>query len=324
MSRRALVLATLVALSCGGPTGPPVRRLSIATGGTGGVYYPYGGAIARVISTHVPGVDATAEVTAGTIDNLKLLGDGRADLGFALAASLAEAVNGTGPFADRGPMPLRALAVLYANYTHLATFADSGIARLADLKGRVVSTGAPGSGTELIALRLLEAAGIDPARDLRRQSLGVAQSADALKDGKIHAFFWSGGLPTAAVLDLATTSSRPLRLLPTDEVLPALRARYGAGVYHRLVIPRGAYPRLDADVPVVGVFNVLVAHERLDAELAYQIVKALFEWKAELEAVHPEARALTLDTAVSGSPAPFHPGAVRYYRERGAWRARSS
>jgi TRAP transporter TAXI family solute receptor len=322
--RRALLAAALLAAFCAAPSGPPVRRLSIATGGTGGVYYPYGGAIARLISMHVPGVEATAEVTAGTIDNLKLLDAGRADLGFALADSLAEAVKGTGPFAHRGPMPLGALAVLYANYTHLVTFADSGIRQLTDLRGRVVSTGAPGSGTELIALRLLEAAGIDPTRDLARQSLGVAQSADALKDGKIHAFFWSGGLPTGAVLDLATTAGRRLRLLATDQVLPALQARYGTHVYHRLVIPRTAYPHLDTDVAVVGVANVLVVHERFDAELAYRIVKALFEWKAELEAVHPEARALTLESAVSGSPAPFHPGAIRYYQERGVWRTPSS
>lgn len=317
--RGGWLVVALLAGCCAAPTGPPVRRLSIATGGTGGVYYPYGGGIARVISAHIPGVEATAEVTAGSIDNLKLLADGRADLGFALADSLAEAVKGTGPFAERGPMPIRALAVLYANYTHLGTFATSGIERLADLKGRVVSTGAAGSGTEIIASRILEAAGIDSTRDLRRRSLGVAQSADALKDGKIDAFFWSGGLPTAAVLDLATTARGGFRLIASDEVLPALQARYGADVYQRLVIPRTAYPSLDREVPVVGVANVLVTHERLDTDLAYHIVRALFEWKSELETVHPEAKTLTPETAVRGSPAPFHPGAIRYYQERSVW-----
>lgn len=323
MPARSFLATVLLAVSCAPSTAPSVQRLSIATGGTGGVYYPYGGGIARVISTYLPGVEATAEVTAGSIDNLKLVRDGRADLGFALADSLAEALKGTGPFADRDPAPLRALAVLYANYTQLVTFADSGIKRLADLTGRVVSTGAPGSGTEIIALRMLDAAGIDPRRGVRRQSLGVAQSVDALKDGKIEAFFWSGGLPTGAVLDLITTSRRAVRFIPNDEVLPTLQRRYGADVYHRLVIPRSAYPHLDADVPVVGVANVLVVHERLDPKLAYGIVRVLFEHKRDLEAVHPEARSLTLETAVTGSPAPFHPGAIRYYQERGVWRTGS-
>src|SRR5688572_20065360 len=161
-----------------------IKRLSIATGGTGGVYYPYGGGIAKIISEHLDGVEATAEVTAASVDNLKFLRDGRSDLAFTMADTVDDAARGQGPFADVGPVPARALAVLYPNYLHLVTLEGSGITRLADLRGRVVSTGAPGSGTEVVAFRVLEAVGLNPATDLTTQALGATQSVDALKDGK--------------------------------------------------------------------------------------------------------------------------------------------
>jgi len=179
-------------------------RLSIATGNTGGVYYPYGGGLARVISQSVPRVDATAEVTAASVDNLKLIQLGKADIAFVLTDTLDDAIHGRGPFAKM-PVKARTLAVLYPNYTQVATVEGKGINRLADLRGRVVSTGSPGSGTEVIAFRVLRAAGIDPDKDIRRQGLTVNASVDALKDGKIDAFFWSGGLPTASIQDLAAT-----------------------------------------------------------------------------------------------------------------------
>ena len=293
--------------------------LSVATGGTGGVYYPYGGGIAKVISDNLDNVEATAEVTAGTIDNLKFLSDRSADIAFALADSLSDAVAGSGVFAQFGAVPARSLAVLYSNYTHIVTLAGTGIERIGDLRGRVVSTGAPGSGTEIIAFRVLQAAGVDPERDVTRQSLGASQSVDALKDGKIDAFFWSGGLPTGAVLDLATTPRMTLRLVPSDDVLPALQERYGSTVYHEVVVPQSAYPDLEGDVPVVGVANVLAVHESMPADLVYDVTRVLFERQADLIAIHAEAANLTLDTAVMGSPTAFHDGAIRYYEERNAW-----
>ena len=294
--------------------------LSVATGGTGGVYYPYGGGIAKVVSDHLDNIEATAEVTAGTVDNLKFLSDGGADLAFALADSLDDAVAGRGTFEDFGAVAARSLAVLYTNYTHIVTVADAGIDSIADLADRVISTGAPGSGTEIIAFRVLEAAGLDPDADLTRQSLGVAQSVDALKDGKVDAFFWSGGLPTGAVLELATTPGMTIKLLPSDDVLPALQERYGADVYQRVIVPQGAYPDLESDVPVVGVANVLAVHRNMPADLAYGIIKVLFDRQAELAAIHAEAANLTLTSAVTGSPTPFHDGAIRYYREQNVWR----
>jgi TRAP transporter TAXI family solute receptor len=202
-------------------------RLSIATGNTGGVYYPYGGALAKVIGESLR-VQATAEVTAATVDNLKLIQQRKVDIAFALADTLDSALKGNGPFQRTGAVRARALAVLYPNYTHVATIEGTGIQRLSDLRGRVVSTGSPGSGTEVIALRTLRAAGLDPDRDVHRQALSVNASVDALKDGKIDAFFWSGGLPTASILDLASSIGITAKLLPNDNVVSALQQDYGA------------------------------------------------------------------------------------------------
>ncbi len=293
-------------------------RLSIATGGTGGVYYPYGGGIAKVITAYIPNVEATAEVTAASVDNLKFLRDRQADLAFTTADTLADAVNGADAFQD-AKLPLRALAVLYVNYTHVVTLASSPIRTLADLKGKVVSTGSPGSGGEVTAFRVLRAAGIDPATDIQMQSLGVAQAADALKDRKIDAFFWSGGVPTAAVVELAHTPGITIRMLSNNDVLSALRQTYGPSLYLLGNVPKATYAGLEADVPVVSVPNILAVHESMPEQLAYDITRTLFEHQAELVAIHPEAKNLSLASAVEGSPAPFHSGAIRYYTERNAW-----
>jgi TRAP transporter TAXI family solute receptor len=279
------------------------------------VYYPYGGGIAKLLNENIPNVRATAEVSAASVDNLKLIRDRKADIAFTLADTLADAVAGRGAFAG-APVPAMSLAVLYSNYTQIVTLASSGIHRVADLRGKVVSTGAPGSGTEIIAFRILQAAGLDPQLDLQRQGLGATESADALKDGKIAAFFWSGGLPSAAVQDLSHTPGIAIAVVPCADALPALRRDYG-DLYFPLEIPGGAYPGVQGGVPVVGVANVLVVNRALPDDLAYAITRVLFEKQAELAAIHPEARKLSLGTATRGSPAPFHPGALRFYHERG-------
>ena len=258
-------------------------------------------------------------MTAASVDNLKLVRDHKSDIAFSLADTLDDAVAGRGAFARKGPVPARVLAVLYDNYTHLVASGSSGVARIADLAGKHVSIGAAGSGTELIAMRVLRAAGLEAGRDVTPVSLGVAQSVDALKDGKIDAFFWSGGVPTASVLDLASTPGMSWRLLSTGEVLGVLQQTYGRSLYTRLTVPRDAYPGLPADVAVVGVANLLVVHQDMPEQLAYDITRLLFEHQAELVAVHREAANLKPATETTASPAPFHPGAIRYYRERGSW-----
>jgi hypothetical protein len=311
-----LAVAVAVIVACTGEGS--ARYLSIATGGTGGVYYPYGGGLARVLNENLPGIRATAEVTAASVDNLKLIRDRSADIAFVLADSLADAVSGRGAF-DGRPVPVRSLAVLYANYTHLVTMASSGIRTVGDLRGMVVSTGSPGSGTEVIAIRIFKAAGLDPDRDVTRQGLGASESAGALNDGKIAAFFFSGGLPTAAIQDLAHTPGVAIRLIPTADVLPALQRDFGP-LYFPLEMPASAYRGTDTPVGVVGVSNVLVVNASMPEPLAYDITRLLLEKRGDLVAIHPEARHLAPESASSPNPAPFHPGAIKLYREKGVWR----
>ena len=295
-------------------------RLSFATGPVGGVYYVYGAAIAGLIARHVPNVEATAEVTSASADNLKLIARGRADLALVLGPTLDEAYRGVGTFAAVGRVPVRVLATLYVNLMHVVTLAGSGIVSLRQLRGRVVSLGPPGSGTEGIAIEMLQAAGVDPVHGIRRHGLAPAAAADALKDGKLDAFFWSSGAPQAAVLDVATGSRHRMRLVANAEVVPALQRRHGPALFFAATIPGGVYPGVREAVPAVGAANVLVADAAMSEALAYDIVRALFDHRGELQAIHPAAKELSLATAVSPAPAPFHPGAVRVYAERGVWR----
>jgi len=316
----AAIAALCIAACSGGSASTPVtKRLSIATGGTGGVFYPYGGGIAKVISENLPGVEATAEVTAASVDNLKFIKQGTSDIAFTMADTAQDALSGKEGFEGVGAVPVRTLAVLYSSYVHLVVLENSGISRVSDLKGRTVSTGAAGSGTTVLANRILHAAGLDPQHDIRAQSLGVAQSVDAMKDGKIDAFFWNAGLPTASILDLVNTPGISARFISTEEILPKLNQLYGSGLYFTAVIPKGTY-KTNPDVPVVAVANLLVVSESMPETLAHDITKLLFDKQSDLEAIHPQARELSLQAAVKASAIPYHPGAIRYYKERQAWK----
>jgi len=320
--RKFLVLGLVAALAVGVAasglgrvSGAPAVRLSIATGGTGGVYFPLGGGLASLITKHIPGVIANVEVTPASVDNMRLIQAKRVDVAFTLADTAYDAFKGEDVF--RGsPVPIRTLSPLYNNFNHVVTIDGTGINAIGDLRGKRVSVGAPGSGTEVTALRILEAAGIHPDRDIRRERLGADASADALKDRKIDAYFWSGGLPTGSVLGLAVTPGVRIRLVALDALVPVLQRKYG-NLYFRSVISKEYYPGMPADAPTIGVANLMVVHQDFDRELAYQITKLLFERRAELAIVHKEAANITTIGIAGRSPVPFHPGAVRYYKERG-------
>jgi len=317
-SRAFLFLFTsLLILGLSVPAGAQTKtvRLSIATGGTGGVYYPLGGGMASVISKYIPNTEATAEVTAGSVDNCKLLQTGKGDLALIMADIGYDALKGLGRFKS-GAIPLRTIAVVYSNYMHFVTLDGSGINSVADMKGKRVSTGSPGSGTEVKTMRVLESYGINGEKDIKRERLGVAESAGALKDRKVDAFSWDGGLPTAAVLDLAATPGIKVRILTNGDHLGKLLQKYGP-VYFNLSIPKTTYPGMNADAQVVCVANLLICHEKMDNGLAYNITKILIEHQPELVAVHREARNLTLATAAVGSSLPYHPGAIKYFQEKG-------
>ncbi|CAA9548936.1 MAG: TRAP transporter solute receptor, TAXI family precursor [uncultured Thermomicrobiales bacterium] len=306
------IVAIVLASQVGGVAAQ--TRLSIATGGTGGVYYPYGGGLANILSDNIDDIEVTAEVTAASVDNMLLIESGDADLAFVLGDTAFDAVEGNAPF--EAPIEALALATLYNNYTHVVTTDDAGINSVADLRGKRVSTGAPGSGTEIIANRMLEAAGLNPETDIEREQLGAAESAAAIKDRRLDAFFWSGGLPTGAVTDLGATPNIALKLVGNADLTDGLRERYG-GFYSTETIPGGTYPGQDEAVDVVVVPTLLVVGAEFDEQLAYDVVRVMLENQPELVTVHPEARNLTLENASRNSPIPFHPGAIRYFEEMG-------
>ncbi|MDP3617273.1 MAG: TAXI family TRAP transporter solute-binding subunit [Rhodoferax sp.] len=296
--------------------GAAAQNISIATGGTGGVYYPMGGGMAAVLSKHVPGMQATAEVTGGSVDNLKLIGSGKPYIGFTMTDASQDAYRGEDKFKGN-KIPLRTLMVLYPNRMHVVSVEGRGIAKMADLKGKHVSTGSPGSATEVMAFRVIEAAGLDKDRDLRRERLGVAESVNAIKDGKIDAFFWVGGLPTAGVTDLANTPGTKLKMVDHAETVPAMNKKYG-NLYVEDQIPKSVYRGMDSDNKQATVMNILVAHENMDEKTAYNIVKTIFDKREDLIAVHKEAANFKLENQkANASPIPFHPGAIKYFAEKG-------
>ena len=290
--------------------------LSIATGGTGGVYYPLGGGMANILSKYVPGLQATAEVTGGSVDNLKLIATGKPYIAFSMADAGQDAYRGEDKFKGT-KVPLRTLMVLYPNRMHVVTIDGIGITRMADLRGKRVSTGSPGSATEVMGFRVIEAAGLDKDRDMKRERLGVAESVNALKDRKIDAFFWVGGLPTAAVTDLANTPGIKIKLIDHAETVAAMNKKYGP-LYIEDVIPKATYRGMDADNRQATVWNILVSHENLSNQTAYNIVKTIFDKREDMIAVHKEAENFKLENQkAAASPIPFHPGAAKYFAERG-------
>ncbi len=317
---KRLMLAMVAAVAAFGLAGAGAQdkkvRLSIGTGGTGGVYYPLGGGLAALISKFVPGVEATAEVTAGSIANLQLIGSGKSELAFTMADAAWDAQNGLEKFKDQR-VALRTLVVFYPNRMHVATVEGTGINKFADLKGKRVSTGAPVSGTEVMAMRLIEAFGMDPNRDMTRERLSVAESVNAIKDGKIDALFWVGGVPTAAISDLAATPGKKIKLIDHGDGAENMRKKYGP-IYVKNRILANAYPGETHDTTNVDVWNLIVVPEKADENLVYQITKTMFEKKEELVKVHKDAAFLELSNQATGaSPIPFHPGAARYLKERG-------
>ncbi len=292
------------------------QNISIATGGTGGVYYPLGGGMAAVLSKYVPGIQATAEVTGGSVANLQLIGTGKPYLGMTMADAGLDALKGQDKFTGK-PVPIRTLMIMYPNRMHVVTIEGTGVNTMKDLKGKRVSTGSGGSATEVMAFRVIEAAGLDKDRDMKRERLGVAESVNAIKDRKIDAFFWVGGLPTAAVTDLANTPGVKIKLVDHADVVAAMNKKYG-NLYVQDVIPKDTYRGMEADNKQATVMNLLVAHQDMDEKTAYSIVKAVFEHKDDLVRVHKEAENFKLENQkAAATPIPFHPGALKYYREKG-------
>jgi TRAP transporter TAXI family solute receptor len=294
-------------------------RLVIGTGGTGGVFFPYGGGLARILTAKLPNSEATAEVTGGSVDNMKLIHANEADIGMSTVDSAYDAAKGQGSYADTGPIAACTIAVLYQSFLHVVALDGSGINTVADMKGKRISVGSAGSSTEDAADRVLEAAGLDPQNDITRDSLSVAESVAAMKDQKIDAFFWIGGLPTAAVTDLVATPNLKIKFVPIDQYLEPMRQKYGP-VYTAFALPKDIYAGVEQDVPGIGIGNILFVNANMSEQLTYDILKTIFDNMGEVQTIHPEAKKLSLETAATGSSIPFHPGAIKFYTEKGVWK----
>ena len=319
MNRREFLGASALAgtaLLSGAAFAQQQTTIAIATGGTGGVYYPLGGGMANVLTKYVPGYAATARVTGGSVDNLKLIGSQQSEVALVMVDAALDALKGEDKFKG-SPVDVRTLMVLYPNRMHVVSMEGTGVEKMSDLKGKRVSTGSPGSATEVMAFRVIEAAGLDKDKDMRRERLGVAESVNALKDRKIDAFFWVGGLPTAAVTDLGATPNVKIKMIDHADTVEKMNKKYD-NLYTTGVIPAKTYPGQDKDNPIAVVQNILVANAKMSDKVAYDIVKTFIDKRDELVAVHAEAESIKLENqSPKNSPIPWHPGAVKYFSEKG-------
>jgi hypothetical protein len=320
-TRRATIgaaAATLLAAPRLARAQASATQIAIATGTTGGVYYPLGGGMANLMSRNIPGLSATVEVTGGSVANCQLLGAGRVGMVITQVDAAVDAVRGVERFRNR-PVQVRAIAVLYTNRMQVVTTEASGIKTMEELKDKRISTGAPGSATEVMALRLIEAVGLDKDKDFRaRERLSPAESTNAVKDGKLDAYFFVSGVPTSAVTDLAASPGIQIQMIDHARYVPQIVEKYGP-VYFPEVIPAGTYPGQKADNHQMSVGNIIGVLDTMPAEQVTKIIEVIWNGRAELAQVHAEARNFTLDkqkTAAAGVP--WHPAAEAFWKAQGA------
>jgi hypothetical protein len=308
---RALLLCSLgLSAAC---SGERPDFLQLATAGTGGVYYLIGGSIAEIWSRELPDYQVVAEVTGGSVENLSLLMSDQVGVAFSMGTNALGAYTGSNSFEGGQTGTVLALVALYPNVLQLGALERSGVESLADLRGRRVSVGAPGSGTEVAARTLLEANGIT-YEDIQPQRLNFNETANAIRDGTVDAGFWSAGPPTSSIMDLTTV--RDIRMIPLGDEEVARTAAVDPTV-RRDSIRAGAYRGQDEPVPSLSTPNVLVVRADMPEELAHSLARVLLESQAELAQVHPVAGRISAEYTLQVSPIPLHPGVVRYLREQG-------
>jgi uncharacterized protein len=325
IARRSVLRGSLGALAAaaltgcrGDASGPTERpwhngRLYIATGNTTGVFYQFGGGYADIVSRHVPGYKATAEPTNAAVENIDRVIRGDCEIGLTFSDAAAAAVKGIDPFAGRA-QPLQALARTYNNHTHLIARTGTGIKTVADLRGKRVSTGTHGSGTENVAHRLLLAAALDPDKDIVRASLSLPETVNRMRDGTLDALLWTGGLPTLGITELMSSMRGAVVFVPVVDLLDPLRTLYGSG-YTLATIGKAVYD-LPTDVPTIAVGCMIVVGPTMPEGLGYDLTRVLFEFQEDLARAHPEGGNFSRDGAHVTDPVPLHPGAARYYQAR--------
>lgn len=311
---KALAIGFASAMGIMGATSATAMQLSVATAGTTGVFYAYGGALANVVSKHVPEISMVAESTGGTVENMKMLAKGQADLALASADVVHEAyVDYEKSKHFKSKVEMYGLFNMYQQPHHILTMEKSSVQDISDIRGKRVVVGAPGSGTEVKTRMLLDTLGITYS-DFRPEYLTFAEGVEALQDGTVQAAFLGVNYPAPAIMSLALTN--PINLLSlTDEQVGTIRNAYP--FLERAIIPANTYKGVAQDTQTVSVQTLVVSNAELPEEAAYQIVKAVFENKAELENITHAFKQTVLEDAAN-TIVPLHPGAARYFREVGA------
>ncbi|MGX5733772.1 TAXI family TRAP transporter solute-binding subunit [Bosea thiooxidans] len=286
--------------------------INVLTGGTSGVYYPMGVALSKIYGDKIAGTRPTVQATKASVENLVLLQQGKGEIAFTLGDSLDAAWKGDEEAGFKAPLKkLRGVTAIYPNYVQIVASKDSGIKTLADLKGKRLSVGAPKSGTELNARAILAAAGLS-YKDLGKiEYLPFAESVELMKNRQLDATLQSAGLGVASLRDLATSVE-----ITVVEV-PAATVEKAGSPFIKATIPANTYTGQSAPVQTAAVVNYLVTHEGVKEDLVYQMTKAMYENLGDLAAAHAAGKAIKLESALEGMPVPLHPGAARYFKEKG-------
>ncbi|HBW09299.1 MULTISPECIES: TAXI family TRAP transporter solute-binding subunit [Stutzerimonas stutzeri group] len=312
LTKRLGLLAAAAAFTASTAAVAAPTFINILTGGTSGVYYPIGVALSQQYNK-IDGAKTSVQATKASVENLNLLQAGRGELAFSLGDSVADAWNGVEDAGFKAPLKrLRAIAGTYNNYIQIVASEESGIKTLEDLKGKRISVGAPKSGTELNARAIFKAAGLDYKDMGRVEFLPYAESVELIKNRQLDATLQSSGLGMAAIRDLASTM--PVTFV---EIPAAVVEKIESDAYLPGVIPAGTYDGQDADVPTVAITNILVSHEKVSDEVAYQMTKLMFDNLSSLGNAHSAAKDIKLENATKNLPIPLHPGAERFYKEAG-------
>src|SRR6266700_3009116 len=310
LSRIVASSACALALAAA-PTLAADQFINVLTGGTSGVYYPLGVALAGSIGKAIPGAKTSVQATKASVENLNLLQAGRGEIAFTLGDSLSDAWKGNEEAGFKTPLTkLRGIAAIYPNYIQIVARADAGIKPLADLKGKKISVGAPKSGTELNARVILAAAGITYKDFSKVEYLPFGESVELMKNRQIDVTLQSAGLGVSALRDLATSMDVVVVSIPPDVIKKTNDPAYLPGT-----IPANAYRGQTGDVPAVTVQNYLVTHDGVSNDTVYAMTKALWTGLDQLVAAHSAAKAIELKRALEGMPLPLHPGAEKYYKE---------
>ncbi|AEF95502.1 TRAP transporter solute receptor, TAXI family [Desulfotomaculum nigrificans CO-1-SRB] len=315
----ALAMLALIA-GCGSSTGEQKadqkaagkKFINIATGGTAGVYYPLGGAIAEILNKNIPGANATAQSTGASVANINMLTNGSVQLAFVQNDIAYYAANGTEMFKDKKVNGLKALATIYPETVQIVTLEKNGIKSIADLKGKKVAVGAAGSSVTANARQVLEAYGIT-FNDITPQYLSFAEAANGLKDGNIDAAFVTAGFPTAAIQDIAAQHKVVLLSIDNDKAEQLVK-KYP--YYTKITIPAKTYPNQEQDVIALGTKAMLVVTDKMDEQTAYDITKAIFTNLEQLKAAHSVGKFISKESAKDGLSIPMHPGAEKYFNEK--------